>query len=89
MKEYLKRLKKYLQGGLKGDVSCHVLDDTLIVEVSAPNGKVLFYDTIQNFSKQVATYPNALLFAENILQKFKTEILSRYFKLPLDNTYKL
>lgn len=71
-------LKKQLRQRIKGDLSVHVVDDTLIVDIQ-PVGCWTWHYTINNLAVQMSTGLSSRIVADIIVKQYKKYILSEYF----------
>lgn len=70
-------LKKQLRQRIKGDLSVHVVDDVLIVDIQ-PVCWTWHY-TINNLAVQMSTGLSSRIVADVIVKQYKKYILSEYF----------
>lgn len=73
-------LKKQLKQRIKGDLSVHVVDDTLIVDIQ-PAGCWTWHYTINNLAVQMSTGLSSRIVSDVIVKQYKKYILSKYFYL--------
>lgn len=71
-------LKKQLKQRIKGDLSVHVVDDTLIVYIQ-PVGCRAWHYTINNLAVQTSTGLSSRIVAGVIVKQYKKYILSEHF----------
>ena len=71
-------LKKQLKRRIKGDLSVHVIDDTLIVDIQ-PVGCRTWHYTINNLAVQMSTGLSSRIEADVIVKQYKKYILSEHF----------
>ena len=71
-------LKKQLKQRIKGDLSVHVVDDTLIVDIQ-PVGCWTWHYTINNLAVQMSTGLSSRIVADVIVKEYKKYILSEHF----------
>jgi hypothetical protein len=71
-------LKKQLKQRIKGDLSVHVVDDTLIVDIQ-PVGCWTWRYTINNLAVQMSTGLSSRIVADVIVKQYKKYILSEHF----------
>lgn len=71
-------LKKQLKQRIKGDLSVHVVDDTLIVDIQ-PVGCWVWHYTINNLAVQMSTGLSSRIVADVIVKQYKKYILSKHF----------
>lgn len=72
-------LKKQLSQRIKGDVSVHVIDDTLIVDIN-PLGFAPWHRVIKNIAVQMSMGLSSKIVADVIVKQYKKYILSQYFR---------
>lgn len=70
--------KKELKRRIKGDISVHVKDDTLIVDIQ-PVGCWTWHYTINNLAVEISTGLSSIIVADAISKQYKKYILSNYF----------
>lgn len=73
-------LKKQLKQHIKGDLSVHVVDDTLIVDIQ-PVGCWTWHYTINNLAVQMSTGLSSRIVADVIVKQYKKYILTKHFYL--------
>lgn len=71
-------LKKQLKQRIKGDVSVHVKDDTLIVDIQ-PVGFWSWHYTINNLAVQMSADLSSRIVADVIVKQYKKYIRSKHF----------
>ena len=71
-------LKKQLKQRIKGDLSVHIVDDTLIVDIQ-PAGCWGWHYTINNLAVQISTGLSSKIVADVIVKQYKKYILSEHF----------
>lgn len=71
-------LKKQLKQRIKGDLSAHIVDDTLIVDIQ-PVGCLTWHYTINNLAVQISTGLSSRIVADVIVKQYKKYILSAHF----------
>lgn len=71
-------LKKQLKQRIKGDLSVHIVDDTLIVDIQ-PVGCWHWHYTINNLAVQISTGLSSRIVADVIVKQYKKYILSKHF----------
>lgn len=71
-------LKKQLKQRIKGDLSVHIVDDTLIVDIQ-PVGCWTWHYTISNLAVQISTGLSSRIVADVIVKQYKKYILSKHF----------
>lgn len=72
------KLKKQLQERIKGCISVHILDDTLIIDINTVYLKAWHY-TINNIAAQLSTCLSSRIVADVIVKQYKKYILSQHF----------
>lgn len=72
------KLKKQLQERIKGDISVHIIDDTLIIDIQ-PVGCWTWHYTIKNLAVQISTGLSSRIVADVIVKQYKKYILSEHF----------
>lgn len=72
------KLKKQLQERIKGDISVHILDDTLIIDI-IPLGLYPWHYIIKNIAVQISTGISSRIVADVIVKQYKKYILSHHF----------
>ena len=71
-------LKKQLKRRIKGDLSVHAVDDTLIVDIQ-PVGCWAWHYTINNLAVQISRGLSSRSVADVIIKQYKKYILSEHF----------
>lgn len=71
-------LKKQLKQRIKGDLSVHVVDDILIVDIKPVVGYTWHY-TVNNLAVQISTGLSSRIVADFIVKQYKKHILSTHF----------
>ena len=71
-------LKKQLKQRIKGDLSVHSVDDTLIVVIQ-PVGCWTWRYTISNLAAQISTGLSSRIVTDVIVKQYKKYILSKHF----------
>lgn len=71
-------LKKQLRRRIKGDLSVHIVDDTIIVDIQPVCGLSWHY-TINNLAAQISTGLSSRIVADVIVKQCKKYILSEHF----------
>lgn len=71
-------LKKQLKQRIKGDLSVHIVDDTLIVDIKSVDYFYWHY-TINNLAVQISTGLSSRIVADVIFKQYKKYILSKHF----------
>lgn len=71
-------LKKQLRQRIKGDLSVHIVDDTLIVDIQPAVGYTWHY-TVNNLAVQISTGLTSRIVADFIVKQYKKYILSIHF----------
>ena len=77
---FINALKKDLKQRIKGDVSVHVKDDTLIVDIQ-PIGCWTWHYIISDLSVKIPPALSSKIVADVIFTEYKKYILSNYFYL--------
>lgn len=77
---FTKALKKQLKQRIKGDLSVHIIEDRLIVDIQ-PVGCWTWYYTINNLAVQMSTGLSSRIVADVIVKQYKKYILSKHFYL--------
>lgn len=72
------KLKKQLQEHIKGDISVHLIDDTIIIDINALGHHPWRY-TINNIAVQLSTGLSSRIVADVIVKQYKKYILSQHF----------
>lgn len=72
------KLKKQLQERIKGDISVHIIDDTLIIDIQ-PVGLWTWHYTLNNIAVQMSTGLSSRIVADVIVKQYKKYILSQHF----------
>lgn len=71
-------VKKQLKQRIKGDLSVHIVDDTLIVDIQ-PVGCYTWHYTINNLAVQISAGLSSRIVADVIIKKYKNYILFKHF----------
>lgn len=71
-------LKKQLKKRIKGDLSVHIVDATLIVDIKSV-GCWTWHYTINNLAIQLSTGLSSRIVADVIVKQYKEYILSVHF----------
>lgn len=72
------KLKRQLQERIKGDISVHVIDDTLIIDIN-PLGLNPFHYIINNIAVQMSIGLSSKIVSDVIIKQYKKYILNQYF----------
>lgn len=72
-------LKKQLKYRIKGDLSVHIVDDILIVDIQ-PVGCLTWHYTINNLAVQISTGLSSRIVADVIVKQYKKYILNKHFR---------
>lgn len=72
-------LKKQLKQRIKGDLSVHIVDDTLIVDVQSV-GCWTWHYTIKNLAVRISTGLSSRNVADAIVKQYKKYILNKHFR---------
>ena len=75
---FTNELKKQLRQRIKGTISVHIVNDTLIVDIQ-PVGCWSWHYTINNLSVQISTDLTSRIVADVIVKQYKKYILSKHF----------
>lgn len=70
--------KKQLRQRIKGDLSVHIVDDTLIVDIKIV-GCWCWHYTIYNLAEQISTGLSSRNVADVIVKQYKKYIISEHF----------
>lgn len=71
-------LKKQLRQRIKGDVSVHIIDDTIIIFIN-PLGLHPWHYTISNIAVQLSEGLTSKIVSDVIVKQYKKHILNQYF----------
>ena len=77
-RNFTNALKKQLKQRIKGDLSVHIVDDTLIVDIKTLSCYIWHY-TINNLAVQLSTGLSSRIVADVIVKQYKKYILSKHF----------
>ena len=72
------KLKKQLRERIKGDISVHIIDDTLIIDIN-PLGSYPWHYTINNIAVQMSIGLSSKIVSDVIVKQYKKYILNQYF----------
>lgn len=72
------KLKKQLRERIKGDISVHIIDDTLIIDIN-PLGSYPWHYTISNIAVQMSIGLSLKIVSDVIVKQYKKYILNQYF----------
>jgi hypothetical protein len=72
------KLKKQLRERIKGDISVHIIDDTLIIDIN-PLGMHPWHYTISNVAVQLSVGLTSKIVSDVIVKQYKKYILNKYF----------
>lgn len=72
------KLKRQLQERIKGEISVHILDDTLIIDIN-PLGMNPFHYIIKNIAVQMSIGLSSKIVSDVIVKQYKKYILKQYF----------
>lgn len=72
-------LKKQLKQRIKGSISVHVVNDTLIVDINT-TGYFVWRYTINNLAFQLSTSLNSKIASYDIVKQYKSYVLKQYFR---------
>lgn len=71
-------LRKQLRARIKGNISVHIIDDTLIIDIQTVDSHTWHY-TINNIALQMSTGLTSRIVASVIAKQYEKHILSQYF----------
>lgn len=77
-KIFITKLKKQLRERIKGDISVHIIDDTLIIDIN-PLGLYPWHYTISNIAVQLSVGLTSKIVSDVIAKQYKKHILNKYF----------
>lgn len=72
------KLKRQLQQRIIGDISVHIMDDILIIDIN-PHGLHPWHYTINNIAAQMSVGLSSRIVADVIVKQYKKYILSHHF----------
>lgn len=72
------KIKSQLKERIKGDISVHVIDDTLIIDINSL-GLYPWHYTISNIAVHLSTGLSSRIVADVIVKQYKKYILSEHF----------
>lgn len=72
------KLKRQLQERIKGNISVHIIDDTLIIDIN-PLGLNPWHYTISNIAVQTSIGLSVKIVSDVIVKQYRKYILNRYF----------
>ena len=72
------KLKRQLQERIKGNISVHIIDDTLIIDIN-PLGLNPWHYTISNIAVQISIGLSAKIVSDVIVKQYRKYILNQYF----------
>lgn len=72
------KLKRQLQERIKGDISVHIIDDTLIIDIN-PLGLHPWHYVINNIAVQLSIGLSSKIVSDVIVKQYKKYILKQYF----------
>ena len=72
------KLKKQLSERINGDISVHIIDDTLIIDIN-PLGLHPWHYTISNIAVQISVGLSCKIVSDVIVKQYKKYILKQYF----------
>lgn len=75
---FIVKLKKQLQERIKGDISVHIIDDILIIDIQQL-GLYQWHYIIKNIAVQISTGLSTIIVADVIVKQYKKYILSQHF----------
>lgn len=73
------KLKRQLQERIKGDISVHIIDDALIIDIN-PLGLHPWHYTISNIAVQLPIGLSSKIVSDVIIKQYKKDILRQYFR---------
>ena len=73
------KLKRQLQERIKGDISVHIIDDTLIIDIN-PLGLIPFHYIINNIAVQLSIGLSSKIVSDVIVKQYKKYIFKQYFR---------
>ena len=77
-KMFRTKLKRHLQERIKGDISVHIIDDALIIDIN-PLGLYPWHYTISNIAVQLSIGLSSKIVSDVIIKQYKKHILRQYF----------
>lgn len=75
---FAKSLKLAIKNTIKGAVNCHLLDDTLIVDIYGANN-IIFKYTLPNLSSEIVQGLSSERLAQSIVKRYKQYITNLFF----------
>lgn len=72
------KLKQELMSKVKGNISVHSVDDTLIIDIQSENENKFHY-TINTLSAKISAGLSSKIIADIVVKKYKAFILSQHF----------
>lgn len=72
------KLKRNLQERIKGEISVHILDDALIIDIN-PLGLYPFHYIINNIAVQMSIGLSSKIVSDVIVKQYKKYIMKQYF----------
>lgn len=72
------KLKRQLQERIKGNISVHIIDDTLIIDIN-PLGLNPWHYTISNIAVQISIGLSVKIVSDVIVKQYRKYILNQYF----------
>lgn len=72
------KLKRQLQERIKGNISVHIIDDTLIIDIN-PLGMNPWHYIISNIAVQISIGLSVKIVSDVIVKQYKKYILNQYF----------
>lgn len=76
---FTENLKKQLHERIKGDLSVHIVDDKLVVDIQ-PAALCTFRYTLDNIRVNIATGLSSTIVANDIIKKYKKYILNIFYR---------
>ena len=75
---FTRALKKQLRNRIKGNLSVHIINDTLVIDITSL-GCLYWHYTINNLAVQISTGLSSRIVADVIVKEYKKHILSQLF----------
>lgn len=72
------KLKRQLQERIKGNISVHIIDDILIIDIN-PLGLNPWHYTISNIAVQISIGLSVKIVSDVIVKQYRKYILNQYF----------
>lgn len=77
-KVFRTKLKKQLRERIKGEISVHIIDDTLIIDINSL-GLHPWHYIINNIAVQMSIGLSSKIVSDVIVKQYKKHILNQYF----------